>query len=458
MKLSFSLGSSKPPKPTLKSSADQSKKKEFVTGFESSSADQSSSKKEFLTEFDPSKTLPDSDSKTHVIAPIANHWRPKKKMRNIDLPVKSDDPNLQFEVANSTVEPVDPNITYGLNLRSKKDSKKDTEVDSEPIMDRVQPASSIENLMLNKLRNDLEKLPEDRGMDEFTDVPVEDFAAALLKGYGWYEGRGIGKNAKEDVKVVEYERRSGKQGLGFVDDAPVPPTNDKSNRSGITKKGDDSKFHVGKDVRIVGGKEAGLKGRVVEVIARGSQVVLKLSRSQEEVVVYVRDVADLGSVEEERCLKKLTEKVRVPNGGDRKSKDSTGSHGGSKRSRERHEVSASSSVSWLNSNIRVRIVSKAVKKGRLYLQKGVIVDVVGPTTCDISMDNSRELIQGVEQDFLETALPRQGGPVLVLYGKHKGVFGSLQEKDMDKETAVSKSLNMLVILMILHTDLLSLFR
>ncbi|KAI3758401.1 hypothetical protein L6452_05962 [Arctium lappa] len=313
MKLSFSLASSKPPKPTLKSSQDQSS---------------SSVKKEFVTEFDPSKTLADPNSKTHVIAPISNEWRPKKKMRNIDLPVKSDDPNLEFEVVDSTVEPTDPNITYGLNLRAKKDS----DSDPEPKLDRFQSNSSIDNLMLNKLRNDLDRLPEDRGMDEFQDLPVEDFAAALLKG---------------------------KEGLGFVDDLPMPPTNDGNNRAANTKKEGVSngekrqKIYVGKDVRVVGGNEAGLRGRIVEVIAGGDQVVLKLSRSQEEVIVRVRDVVDLGSIEEERCLKKLKdvsirEKVNQPSSGDRKSKDSTGSHNRSKRSRERHEISASSSVSWLN--------------------------------------------------------------------------------------------------------------
>ncbi|KAF8389949.1 hypothetical protein HHK36_024469 [Tetracentron sinense] len=52
------------------------------------------------------------------------------------------------------------------------------------------------------------------------------------------------------------------------------------------------------------------------------------------------------------------------------------------------------------------------------------------------MDDGRELIQGVDQDLLETSLPRLGGAVLVLYGKHKGVFGNLVEKDMEKETGV----------------------
>lgn len=364
MKLSFALSSSKPPKPSLKSSINQSK--EIVTEFEPSSSSSSSRsvKKEFVTEFDQFKTLVDPNSKNPtVIAPIANDWRPRKKLRNIDLPVKSEDPNLEFEVANSTVEPTDPNITYGLNIRVKKEY----DADSKPKVERLKSASSIDSLMLNKLRSDLDKLPEDRGMDEFEDVSVENFASALLKGYGWVEGRGIGKNAKEDVKVVEYTKRTGKEGLGFVNDMPMPPTK----------------------------KEASSNGG---------------NRDRN-------------------------------GGGDRRSKDrkderSYDSKKSSKRSRESHERSDTPPKSWLNSHIRVRIINKKLKGGRLYLQKGEIVDVIGPTTCDISMDNSRELIQGVEQDFLETALPRRGGPVLVLYGRYKGVYGNLQEKDMDNETAV----------------------
>jgi len=62
--------------------------------------------------------------------------------------------------------------------------------------------------------------------------------------------------------------------------------------------------------------------------------------------------------------------------------------------------------------------------------------MVGPTSCDISMDDSRELIQGVNQDILETVIPRCGGAVIVLYGKHKGAYGNLVERDMDNETGI----------------------
>ncbi|XP_066321856.1 uncharacterized protein [Miscanthus floridulus] len=54
----------------------------------------------------------------------------------------------------------------------------------------------------------------------------------------------------------------------------------------------------------------------------------------------------------------------------------------------------------------------------LYLTKGKVVDVVSPTTCDVVMDDGLRLVQGVEQDMLETVLPRTNGLVLVLYGEH----------------------------------------
>ncbi|XP_071697896.1 protein MOS2-like [Rutidosis leptorrhynchoides] len=373
MKLSFAVSSSKPPKPSLKSS----------------SLNQSSSiQKQFVTEFDPSKPVPDPNSKnTYVIAPKSNEWQPHKKLKNIDLPVKSDDPNLQFEVANSSIESTDdPNITYGLNIRTKKDS--DSDHGSKPNVDRVKSYSSIEDLMLNKFRNDIDRLPEDNGFDEFKDVAVEDFASALLRGYGWVEGRGIGKNAKEDVKVVEYTKRTGKEGLGFVNDMPMPPTKDINSNSNSNSNNKVAKIDT---------------------------------KTRKE---SVRN-------EEKRDHKGSSDR------GSKRKDESNYDKSRSKRGRQADEKTSAASVkSWLTSRIRVKVISERLKRGRLYLQKGEIVDVVGRTTCDISMDKDREIIQGVDQELLETVLPKRGGPVLVLYGKHKGVYGTLQEKDMDSETAV----------------------
>ncbi|KAG2680529.1 hypothetical protein I3843_11G103300 [Carya illinoinensis] len=372
MKFSLqSKSSSKPPKP-IKPSQNN-----FDDSKDNSNDREDSKRLQYITQFDASETLTrKKESKNHVIAPIPNEWRPPKRMKNLELPITSQSDGsgaLSFELDSGTysVDAHDSKISYGLNLRQKSDSNDDDNDRS-----RSDPVP-VETMLLEKLKNDLERLPEHRGMEEFDDVPVEGFGAALLAGYGWYEGRGIGKNPKGDVKVVQYEKRTDKQGLGFLSSA------EKEKGESKGKNGDRERrsSNVGKDGRS----------------------------SKEE--------------DRERFRKSKEEEPRFRE----QSKDS-------KRKKNQ-------SVSWLKSHIRVRIISKELKGGRLYLKKGEVVDVVGPTTCDISMDESRELIQGISQDLLETALPRRGGPVLVLFGKHEGAYGNLVKKDSEEETGLVQDAN-----------------
>lgn len=406
---------------------------------------------EFLTEFDSSKTpIENSAPKKLIIPPKENEWRPTKKMKNLELPpIHSGGKPLEFEIESEVTGPASSGsgISYGLNVRQPGINGKEFDPNI---------PNSIDTIMLKKLRTDLDRLPEDEGFDQFQEVPVEGFGAALLAGYGWKEGMGIGKNAKEDVKVVEYKRKAAKEGLGFDSEVGIPSKKDKdngSNRSGEKEgNGGSLRFGVGKEVRIIGGREMGLKGRVIEVSPGGELLVLKLSRSEKEVKVRASEVAELGSLEEDKCLKKLKEleiqgSKEDMRGRVKKGKDSSSERKESKKDKDEgrrvredrvqvNENRSSSSVPWLMSHIRVRIISKSFKGGRFYLKKGEVIDVVGPTTCDISMDDGKEIVQGVEQDMLETALPRRGGHVLVLFGKHKGAYGSLVEKDTEREAGV----------------------
>ncbi|EOA40341.1 hypothetical protein CARUB_v10009066mg [Capsella rubella] len=439
MKLSFSLPSKSKPKVTATADGNN--------------AGDDGASKEFVTEFDPSKTLADSTPK-FVIPPIENTWRPHKKMKNLDLPLQSGNTGsgLEFEpeVPLPGSERPDNNITYGLNLRQKV--TEDESVGGDASGDGK--LSIGEQLMVQKLRKDLQTLADDPTLEDFESVPVEGYGAALMAGYGWKPGKGIGKNAKEDVEIKEYKKWTAKEGLGFDPDrSKVVDVKAKVKESvKLDKKPRDMNggdlFFVGKEVRIVGGRDIGLKGKIVEKL--GSDFfVMKISGSEDEVKVGVDEVADLGSKEEEKCLKKLKDLQLNDKEKDKKvSKRSRGTERGS-----RTEVRVSEKVdrsetrekkakpSWLRSHIKVRIVSKDMKGGRLYLKKGKIVDVVGPTICDITMDETQELVQGVDQELLETALPRRGGPVLVLLGKHKGVYGNLVEKDLDKETGVVRDLD-----------------
>ncbi|CAN6999200.1 unnamed protein product [Brassica rapa subsp. trilocularis] len=413
MKLSFSLPSKSKPKVTAAAAVDDGTSKEFVT------------------EFDPSKTQADSTPK-HVIPPIENTWRPHKKMKNLDLPLQSGNTGsgLEFEPEVPLTDS-EENITYGLKLRQKaKDDEEEEDRNLAP----------IEQLMMQSLRKDLESLADDPTLEDFESVPVEGFGAALMAGYGWKPGKGIGKNAKDDVQIKEYKRWTAKEGLGFDLDKSKLVVDKVKESVKLDVNGGDL-FFVGKEVRIVAGRDMGLKGKIVEKLGN-DLFALKLSGSEDEVRVGLSDVADLGSREEERCLKELKVKEK-----DKKaSKRSRGTERVSRnevRVSEKHDRGERrvKKPSWLRSHIKVRIVSKGFKSGRLYLKKGKVVDVVGPTTCDIMMDETQELVQGVDQELLETALPRRGGPVLILLGKHKGVYGNLVEKDLDKETGVVRDLD-----------------
>ncbi|XP_026382172.1 protein MOS2-like [Papaver somniferum] len=228
----------------------------------------------------------------------------------------TDDPETRFErEAAPPTTVADQGFKYGLTLRKKDGS----EVDDNSGKSRVVVSSSSINV----------NLPEDR-----VDFP---YAEALLAGYGWKKGQGIGKNAKEEVQVVQYVGWTERLGLVY-----------EPHGSRETKK------------RKIQGE--------------------------------TRNAA--------------------------KHDNSTG------LSQKGGKVKGDD-PSWLISHIRVRVVSKTFRGGKLYMKKGEIVDVVERSVCDIAMDESKEVIQGVKQDILETVIPRCGGAVLILYGKHKGVFGNL---------------------------------
>ncbi|KAG1354739.1 protein MOS2 [Cocos nucifera] len=450
MKLSFSL-SSKP------SSFRPNPPKEIRNG--GGKAEDGEPKPQFVTVFDPTQTL-DAPAQL-VIPPIPNaDLRPTKKMKSFPLPTANDDPSAavasetRFVLDTSTGDAPASNIAYGLTLRSNGGAapvdSRSHEEDGDPCR-----AASVEDSMLRRFKEDMKNLPQDRGFDEFNDIPVEGFGAALLAGYGWSEGKGIGRNNKGDTKVVQYERRAGTEGLGYV-----PCSSDPKKRKGQwvaqeEKETEKEKEKQEKDkkkdkiVRVISGRHTGMKGKVLKGSV-ASKILLKLLETGEEVKLEGGMVVELGSEKEEKFLGRLNE-LRIAEKDDkREDRRKRNKRREEKRGRDEevnkgedlHQRSSSGcgerrrTVRWLKSHIRVRIISEDFMRGKLFLQKGEVVDVVGPTTCDIAVDGSRELLQGVDQEMLETALPRRGGPVLVLSGKHEGVFGSLVERNKEDETAV----------------------
>jgi hypothetical protein len=88
-------------------------------------------------------------------------------------------------------------------------------------------------------------------------------------------------------------------------------------------------------------------------------------------------------------------------------------------------------LNWIIPNIRVRLISKKIPA--YYLQKGVVQDVTRSQSSPkavLLMDNG-QVIDKVPERYLETALPKTCGNIIVLEGKHQWKKGRLLERSSD---------------------------
>ncbi|MCO5561985.1 hypothetical protein L7F22_015611 [Adiantum nelumboides] len=489
-------------------------------------------------------------------------WRPEKRMKNImvaseNLPSTED----RFEAETLAAGP-QPSVQYGLQLKRKPSDS--AEAPPEVVVDRD----------LQRYRDDMAVLPDEMSVDDYENVPVEEFGEALLRGMGWEKDKPIGRNSTAVVQPVVAVRRDGRHGLGAIP-APRPDKVKKFIKPGESRK---TKLIVGRIMCVIAGGHAGSRGQIAEV--SGSDYTVALLESGTRVQVKEDELAEVGSAEEEKARKKFTDlHINQNNSSDDKSRtssdegrrkydtekagrggrvspdardvlyerkseegmksrhgrsksreevdnDNEGRHRSTKESRDnsyghergkkdasiesrhrthksrrddfsdekghneiaasrhdrhrkgsRHErredkstsdghyrkhsetglkgypsdvcskekenfaaigteepfgLSERRVVSWLARDIRVRIINRKAYGDRLYLQKACVVDVVSPSLCDIQMDEGGKIIERVKQEYLETALPKRGGRVLVVGGKYRGQIGRLQERDSEK--------------------------
>ena len=89
---------------------------------------------------------------------------------------------------------------------------------------------------------------------------------------------------------------------------------------------------------------------------------------------------------------------------------------------------------WLIPNIRVRIVSK--KLGSQHFKaKGVVIDVTRGPTATLEMPG-KQVLDRVPERYLETALPKAGGNVVVLLGPSRMAKGKLLERNSNSGKGV----------------------
>ena len=230
MKFSFSKTKPSNRRPPLPVAAKRKEKEEEVVV-------------EYVTSVDAESGIvvvnPRAGRGAKVVPKLENSWRPEKRMKNIMMEGDAMKPTEEtFEMETMGAGPK-PNVQYGLTVMER------VEVDG-----AVEPLGrmSLKEIEDQKLREDLSNLPEEATLDQYEELPVEEFGEALLRGMGWEKGKPIGRNAKTVVAPVEYTRRQGTLGLGAT---PPPPkeTNKKYIKPGETREKRRAEYLKPKDTR-----------------------------------------------------------------------------------------------------------------------------------------------------------------------------------------------------------------
>ena len=83
---------------------------------------------------------------------------------------------------------------------------------------------------------------------------------------------------------------------------------------------------------------------------------------------------------------------------------------------------------WIRKGILVKVLNKKVGDGRFYKKKGEIVRIIDDFIADVKMEGATIRL---DQDDLETVIPKVGGKVLLLNGKGRGLVGQVAQLNPD---------------------------
>ncbi len=93
---------------------------------------------------------------------------------------------------------------------------------------------------------------------------------------------------------------------------------------------------------------------------------------------------------------------------------------------------------WIRKDILVRIISKKLSKGAYYKRKGIINEVHDKFTAEVEIfdsgpdaDDGGDIVE-VDQDYLETVVPKEGKKVMILNGRGRGMLAKLISADNNK--------------------------
>ena len=305
-------------------------------------------------------------------------------------------------------------VTYGLNKRAPP-AKADILSDANP----TEASDRIADRELAALHRDLHILPAEASLQDYESMPVDHFGEALLRGMGWSEEKGIGRrrgSASVPVRVLEPLRRPTRLGLGAA------PPSEETTTTGATVT--TSKTTASATIPL----NPKAKKSTPEPMRKENDGPRNREAQEEE------DLTTLSRTRRDRALERHN---RSKHEDDRTNVgfDMTASRN-ERREASSMERETEKRSSWLVPGIRVKIVDEKLDKGRMYLKKGIVVDVKTPKLCDVWIPKLSRSLLDVRQSQLETVVPStSGAPILVVEGEHRGRHGHVLQRNVDAGVA-----------------------
>ena len=303
---------------------------------------------------------------------------------------------------------------------------------------------------LNELENDDQRFKRDLEMraddvdvtgDAYRSVRIEEFGRGMLRGMGW-----SGFTEDDEKRFADPVARPRGLGLGA---APKPA--EIYDRRGRLREGRTA-TNKDADKQWLGAQK---KQATEDVVALRSGDIVRIERPRgdrtldEDLVgrrARVQAPSDAARPNHARVLlERSGEVLCIPQRALRRDTSTKPFREAEKRKRASQKESTKKKARreepppkpWLVAGIRVRV-------GRdgdpLFRKKGRVLDVLlsadGKRRATLALDGGGRVDEpGYKERYLETALPKDGGPVRCVLGERMGAHGVLVGRDRKKETA-----------------------
>lgn len=307
----------------------------------------------------------------------------------------------------------------------------DEEIEEKKKIDLI-PCLKNEDRLKKKLKLDSKEDPETEQLnkdlescaEESQNIEVSSFGKALLRGMGWKEGKPYGRS-QAVVQPLVLKTVPKLSGLGSKPLNDMQGSQRKEAKNPLEKKllkRGEKEIMIDSLVTLISGAYEGSFGRVLNMYNDKCQLRLSDLRS---VRVDQSDcqLIQISKLQNEHPIRNFAREEEIE---EIKQKEDTTLVNITQEDEK-------CKITWLVPNIKVRVVSKSLKK--YYKEKGIVMDIIDEYNCSVVMEDGK-LIENIFESMLETVIPQKGEKVIFVSGKRKGLKGTIVEKDTKKDRCI----------------------